>query len=151
MRSAPSPGWVSKAAQTRTPAGHLRVGQSKNGGTAAQQHTALGWRWKIRLHEFGLDSEASAARNAHLRQQTSRPQSPTSSVIRMLNMSAKGPIKTYLSAPGPHPVLGQRREARVAHMEQPSNRKSERHLRVHRAALRPRLPRPVPCTSVRLL
>jgi len=32
----------------------------------------------------------------------------------------------------------------------PSNRKSECHLRVHRAALRPRPPRPVPCTSVRL-
>ena len=31
-----------------------------------------------------------------------------------------------------------------------SNRKSERHLRVHRASLRPRLPRPVPRTSARL-
>jgi len=29
----------------------------------------------------------------------------------------------------------------------PSNRKSERHLRVHRAALRPRLPRPVLCAG----
>ena len=48
-------------------------------------------------------------------------------------------------------VLGQRRKSAWSNEDsrgaeaqgRPNNRKSERHLRVHRAALRPRLPRPM--------
>ena len=48
-----------------------------------------------------------------------------------------------------HIHMEKRRQPRYARAQgRPSNRKSEYHLRVHRAALRPRLPRPVlPCTA----
>jgi len=73
--------------QTRTPAVHLRLKQSESEvkGTAAHQHTALDWRWEIRsfllfrLNELGLDGEMSVTRKRHLRQPTSRQQSPACS------------------------------------------------------------------------